>query len=62
MIELILLILAATSQTADLVAVEPSDDVKYCVYERNEEFYELEVWIDEICPGVLYTGEEYDYE
>jgi hypothetical protein len=62
MITSILLILAATSQTANLVSTETVDNVKYCVYSRNEEVWELEVWIDEICPGIVFTGEEYDYE
>ncbi len=62
MITSILLILAAASQTANLVAKETDGDAKYCVYERNEDVWELEVWVDEICPGIIYTGEDYDSE
>ena len=58
MIETILLILAATSQTANLIAVLPYGDVKYCVYAREEEVWELEVFVDEIWPATVITTEE----
>jgi hypothetical protein len=54
----IFLILATAAQTANLVAVEPAGDVKYCVYERNDEVWELEVFVDEICPATVITTEE----
>ena len=62
MIATIFLILAAASQTADLVIVETHGEVKYCFYERADEVWALEVLIDEICPGTVNTAEEQDSE
>jgi hypothetical protein len=57
MITTMFLLLATAAQTANLVFVEPAGDVKYCVYERNDEVWELEVFVDEICPATVITTE-----
>jgi len=56
----ILLILAAASQTATLVAYEVDGPAKYCLYERDEVVWELELYVDDICPATITTDEQDD--